>query len=78
VKGQTATLSANRWRTAQTAISNTAGGLAVCFSVLLIKLNTTPPLGGGLLGGLPAFLGGQPYSATPDRQTASGVAGVAK
>jgi hypothetical protein len=70
VSDQTATLSATRWRTAQTVTSH---GLADCPSNLLIELSITPPSSGGLLGGLTLFAGGLIHPKTPDRHSATGV-----
>lgn len=73
MNGQTATLSATRWRTAQTV---TVGGLADCLSNLLIELSITPPSSGGLLGGLTPIAGGLIHPGTPDRHSATGVTGA--
>ena len=78
MRGQSASLSAIAWRTVQTAVSNTVGGVAVYLSTLLIELDITPPATGGLLDGLAPIDGGLLPWVIPDRQAAEGVTRAAR
>lgn len=78
MKRHTASLSATAWRSIQNAPYDPVGGLAVYLFSLLIKLRTTPPRLGGLLGGLVLDSGGLLRVGAPDRQAATRVPGVAR